>query len=80
MEMKSENELPDTKAVSNMYADAKTWSPFKGCKFDCIYCVPSFQKQAKRQMHNCMDCYNYMYGLVSTARINRYCLSLRLTS
>lgn len=62
MEIKSKNELSSTNvpAVSNMYADAKTWSPFKGCKFDCIYCVPSFQKQAKRQMHNCMDCYNYI--------------------
>ena len=34
---------------SNMYAEAKTWNPFKGCAFDCVYCVPSFQRQAKRQ-------------------------------
>ena len=44
---------------SNMYAGAKTWSPFKGCGFDCTYCVPSFQRQAKRQLHNCQKCYGY---------------------
>ncbi|MBI4979682.1 MAG: hypothetical protein HZC28_19545 [Spirochaetes bacterium] len=44
---------------SNMYADAKTWSPSKGCEFDCTYCVPSFQRQAKRQKHICMKCYRY---------------------
>lgn len=44
---------------SNMYAEAKTWSPFKGCQFDCVYCGPSFQRQAKRQKHLCEDCYAY---------------------
>lgn len=44
---------------SHMYADAKTWNPFKGCKFHCTYCVPSFQSQAKRQKRNCMKCYRY---------------------
>lgn len=46
-------------ASGHMYAQAKTWNPFKGCEFDCSYCIPSFQLQAKRQMHNCMDCYHY---------------------
>ena len=46
--------------TSNMYAAAKTWSPFKGCKFDCTYCMPSFQLQAKRQKHLCSSCYNYV--------------------
>ena len=45
---------------SNMYAEAKTWNPFKGCEFDCSYCVPSFQLQAKRQMHRCDACYRYI--------------------
>lgn len=45
--------------MTHMYATAKTWSPFKGCEFDCSYCRPSFQLQAKRQMHNCSACYNY---------------------
>lgn len=43
-----------------MYTDVKTWNPFKGCLFDCVYCRPSFQLQAKRQKHNCQDCYNYV--------------------
>jgi len=46
-------------AKSNMYAEVKTWSPFKGCDFDCVYCRPSFQLQAKRQMHLCQRCYAY---------------------
>ena len=44
---------------NRMYDDVKTWNPFKGCLFDCVYCRPSFQLQAKRQKHNCVDCYNY---------------------
>ena len=44
---------------NRMYTDVETWNPFKGCLFDCIYCKPSFQAQAKRQKQNCMDCYNY---------------------
>jgi DNA repair photolyase len=45
--------------VTYMYKDTKTWNPFKGCGFDCIYCKKSFQLQAKRQKRNCMKCYNY---------------------
>ncbi|NLX23994.1 MAG: hypothetical protein GXY55_20275 [Phycisphaerae bacterium] len=44
---------------SNMYAGAETWNPFKGCGFDCVYCEPSFQRQAKRQKQRCEDCYKY---------------------
>jgi len=42
-----------------MYADAKTWSVFKGCEFNCVYCKPSFQLQAKRQLHVCRRCYDF---------------------
>jgi hypothetical protein len=42
-----------------MYAEAKTWNPFKGCEFACTYCKPSFQQQSKRQKRLCQDCYNY---------------------
>jgi len=45
--------------MSNMYDNAKTWNPFKGCEFDCSYCRPSFQAQAKRQRKNCEKCYTY---------------------
>lgn len=44
---------------TNMYDSAQTWNPIKGCLFDCTYCKPSFQKQAKRQMHNCTECYEF---------------------
>ena len=47
------------KQKSNMYANTQTWNPFKGCRFDCTYCRPSFQLQAKRQMHICGKCYKY---------------------
>lgn len=42
-----------------MYPSAKTWNPHKGCLFDCTYCAPTFQRQAKRQKNLCMDCYHY---------------------
>lgn len=45
---------------TRMYEGVKTWNPFKGCLFDCVYCRPSFQQQAKRQKRNCTDCYNYL--------------------
>lgn len=45
--------------MERMYSDTKTWNPFKGCRFNCTYCVPSFQRQAKRQKQNCEDCYDY---------------------
>lgn len=44
---------------SNMYDEAKTWNPFKGCGFACIYCGPTFQKQSKRQKQLCKKCYKY---------------------
>lgn len=50
---------PIGKAKSHMYDSAKTWNPYKGCGFDCSYCKPSFQAQAKRQKHNCAKCYRY---------------------
>lgn len=45
--------------IANMYAQAKTWNPFKGCDFDCVYCTPSFQRQSKRQKRLCQNCYTY---------------------
>lgn len=35
------------------------WSPFVGCRYDCVYCRNSFQAQAKRQKQNCMKCYTF---------------------
>lgn len=45
--------------MTNMYEATKTWSPFKGCSFDCTYCRPTFQRQAKRQKRLCGKCYDY---------------------
>lgn len=36
----------------------RTWHVFKGCNFDCSYCVQ--RDQAKRQKHRCLDCYNFV--------------------
>lgn len=45
--------------MNKMYKNTVTWNPFKGCGFDCIYCDPSFKRQAKRQKNRCSKCYNY---------------------
>jgi hypothetical protein len=45
---------------SAMYPETATWNPFKGCCFDCTYCEPTFKRQAKRQKHNCKQCYNFV--------------------
>ena len=43
-----------------MYAENKYFPDvFKGCKHECIYCLPSFQRQAKRQKQNCEKCYTF---------------------
>jgi len=49
-----------SKGRERMYKDTETWNPFKGCRFDCVYCEPSFKRQAKRQKRNCLDCYDYL--------------------
>jgi len=45
--------------ASRMYENVKTWNPFVGCRFNCVYCKPSFQRQAKRRRKWCELCYNY---------------------
>ena len=43
-----------------MYKDSVgQWNPFFGCRFECLYCKPSFQKQAKRRGNKCRQCYHY---------------------
>ena len=46
--------------ISRMYKDVKTWNPIVGCRFNCIYCKPSFQRQAKRRRKWCELCYKYI--------------------
>jgi len=45
---------------THMYSETKTWNPFVGCLHQCIYCIPSFQRQLKRWgKKHCSKCYNY---------------------
>ncbi len=45
-----------------MYPDTKTWNPFVGCRFDCVYCEPSFKRQLKRVAFKikCTKCFDYV--------------------
>lgn len=47
------------KLKSRMYSGVRSWNPYKGCDFHCVYCKPSFQRQAKRQRKRCEFCYRY---------------------
>jgi len=41
------------------HENRKSLNAFVGCNFDCVYCRPSFQRQAKRQKQRCGLCYSY---------------------
>ena len=45
-----------------MYPETKTWNPFVGCLFDCVYCEPSFKRQIKRVAWKirCNECLHYI--------------------
>ena len=45
-----------------MYPETKTWNRFVGCKFDCVYCEPSFKRQLKRVAFRikCTKCFDYV--------------------
>ena len=47
---------------NNMYKlSVSQWSPFAGCKHDCIYCKSSFQRQLKRwAKKKCPSCYEFV--------------------
>jgi hypothetical protein len=47
------------KKVEYYYRNTVSWSPFQGCNFECKYCEQSFQRQAKRKLHDCLECYCY---------------------
>lgn len=48
----------------NMYGGVKTWNPHVGCKFQCVYCIPSFQRMVRRvyfcQGKTCTDCRDFL--------------------
>jgi hypothetical protein len=43
------------------YKSTKSWNPFVGCSFDCIYCKPSFKDLLAwiGSMRHCENCQNY---------------------
>ncbi len=44
--------------MSKMYQEnIGSLNPFVGCLHNCIYCKPSFQRQAKRRKKQCLECY-----------------------
>ena len=47
------------KKKSRMYEGTKTWNPFKGCNYGCIYCIPSFQHICK-VYNKCPKCKEYV--------------------
>lgn len=51
------------KTKQNMYANVATWNPQVGCKFNCIYCKPSFQRTVNRVYHchgaRCTGCRDF---------------------
>jgi hypothetical protein len=47
------------KKKENYYKGTISWSPFQGCDFGCVYCEQSFQRQAKRKLHDCLKCSSY---------------------
>jgi hypothetical protein len=52
--------VADHNTKMRMYEEnRKSLNAFVGCEHGCVYCLPSFQRQAKRQKNRCLDCYNY---------------------
>lgn len=49
------------KKKERMYKDTKTWNPFVGCNYNCVYCKPSFQKVVAwvGRMKKCQNCIDY---------------------
>jgi uncharacterized Fe-S cluster-containing radical SAM superfamily protein len=49
---------------SRMYPGVKTFNPFVGCGFQCIYCKESFQKltreSAEKRNSNCTGCLGFL--------------------
>lgn len=59
----SKSKLPECEVIKmkeNMYSRSKAqWNPFVGCRHECNYCLSSFQRQLKRQVHHCQECADF---------------------
>lgn len=46
--------------MRRMYLEnVKSINAWVGCRHDCVYCRPSFQRQTKRRRKDCLLCYQY---------------------
>ena len=47
--------------VRKMYPETKTYNPFLGCLYDCVYCESSFKKVLRwiSRRNKCQDCRDY---------------------
>jgi len=47
--------------MNGEYEDTKSWNPFLGCRFNCIYCFPSFHSVVawSGRMKRCILCQTY---------------------
>jgi len=47
--------------VGKMYPETKTYNPFLGCLYDCVYCESSFKKVLRwiSRRNKCQDCRDY---------------------
>lgn len=54
------SKAPSITPKTRMYKEnVKSLNFWVGCEWDCLYCVPSFQRQMKRQRFRCEKCYLY---------------------
>lgn len=47
--------------IGKMYPETKTWNPFLGCLYECVYCESSFKKVLKwiARRNKCEGCRDY---------------------
>lgn len=54
------SKAPSIAPKTRMYKESvKSINFWVGCEWDCLYCVPSFQRQMKRQRSRCEKCWLY---------------------
>ncbi len=53
--------MTKVRGLDGDYKDTKGWNPFVGCRFNCVYCKPSFQSLVawNGRMRGCEECQSY---------------------